>query len=352
MALKSSTKTKLRTVFSVTLTGVIIGPLFVSLAFGFDFERVLKGLIAGFTITFLSSIFETFIFQSKLKRLSFTLLFIIKTLFYVILISFTVITVWVVHESLLNNNSIFVTMATDDFKKFMTTGDFPKILIFAATVSLLINFFVLLNSLVGKGVLLKYVTGKYHSPVIEERIFMFLDLESSTSIAEKIGAVGYHKFMNNYFFDINDPIIESKGEIYQYVGDEIVVSWTLKNGVKNNNCIKCFFDISEKISSLAEKYQGAFGYVPGFKAGLHFGEAVIGEIGDDKKDIVFHGDVMNTTSRIQAQSKIMNKKLVISEDLLKLLSLDGKYKSEDAGTFMLKGKENEIQLFSIVKAGS
>jgi adenylate cyclase len=231
----------------------------------------------------------------------------------------------------------------------MIHGDFPTILIFSVSVSFLGNLFIQINDLVGRGVLLSYITGKYHKPVAEERFFMFLDLESSTTIAETIGPLKYHKFMNSYFYDINDPIAESKGEIYQYVGDEVVISWKKREGMKNSNCIECYFKIKETIDTLKNEYIKQFGLVPGFKAGVHFGEVIIGEIGDSKKDIVFHGDVMNTASRIQGQAKVLHKNLVISAEALKLLMLNGEYKTEIAGKFKLKGKEHETEIYSIEK---
>jgi adenylate cyclase len=350
MNLSVSTKSKLKTVLFVTAAGVVIGPLFVAIAFGNDLERIIKGMIAGFLITSLSSIFEIFVFTDKFKKLNFSILLAIKSIFYVLLISYSVLLVWVGHESMINNVSWLTTMKNPDFAKFIR-GDFMFILFFATSVSLLINFSVQVNNLLGKGVLFNYIMGKYHKPVVEERIFMFLDLESSTTIAEKIGPIAYHRFMNSYFFDINDPIVESKGEIYQYVGDEVVISWKKKKGIKNANCIECFFRICRRIDSLHEPYVKEFGMVPGFKAGIHIGEAVVGEVGDSKKEIVFHGDVLNTTSRIQAQAKSLNKPLLISEDLFLVLNSEGQlnsqYQLEFLGKTKLKGKEIESGMYSV-----
>src|SRR4030095_7694343 len=347
MALKANTKEKLKSVLIITISGMIIGVSFACIAFGFDIERVVKGLIVGFLISSLSSIFEKFIYEAYLKKLKFSVILIIRTLVYILVIYFSVIMVWVVHESTVNNRGFFETMRTDDFKHFMIKGDFPYILLFSITVGFIINFLIQMNSLLGKGVLRNYITGRYHKPKIEERFFMFLDLESSTTIAETIGPVKYHSFMNSYFFDINDPIVETTGEIYQYGGDEVVISWTKPNAVKNVNCINCYFKIRERIESLQNKYIQEFGLVPGFKAGVHFGEVVIGEVGDQRKEIVFHGDVMNTASRIQGQAKVFNKQFLISDDALKHLNLRNGYKSENMGKFKLKGKETETEIYSI-----
>lgn len=348
MSFGANTSAKLKNVIYITVLGGVIGPLFTCIAFGFDLERAVKGFIAGVLISALSGYFETFVFRGKLKKLKFSFVLLLRTLTYISIISFSVLMVWVAHEAMLNSRGIIDTIFTDDFINFITKT-FPYIFIFAFSFSFLMNFLVQINDLLGKGVLLSYVTGRYHKPKIEERFFMFLDLESSTTIAETIGPVKYHEFMNSYFFDINDPIIESKGEIYQYVGDEVVISWKKNNGIKDVNCIKCYFDIRDKIDSLQQIYIKEFGLIPGFKAGIHFGEVVIGEVGDSRKEIVFHGDVMNTASRIQGQAKVLNKQLLISEDALKQLELNSKYKTMELGSSKLKGKEIETMVFEITK---
>ncbi|MEO8210575.1 MAG: adenylate/guanylate cyclase domain-containing protein, partial [bacterium] len=91
---------------------------------------------------------------------------------------------------------------------------------------------------------------------------------------------------------------------------------------------------------------------PGFKAGLHSGQVIIGEIGDTKKEIVFHGDVLNTASRIQAQCNDLGKKFLVSADVLNKVKLPLEYTSESLGVFTLRGKSHEIELFHIQKSNT
>jgi len=128
-------------------------------------------------------------------------------------------------------------------------GLFPAIFI-----SFIISYLWQINSMLGRGVLLKYIRGKYHKPVSEDRIFMFLDLSSATTIAEKLGAQKYSGFLKDFFFDIDEIITDTKGEIFQYEGDGIIILWTVKNGIMNNNCVKMFFAAKEKIGKLKDRY--------------------------------------------------------------------------------------------------
>ncbi|MBL8017671.1 MAG: adenylate/guanylate cyclase domain-containing protein [Ignavibacteria bacterium] len=347
--MKQGLSSKLRTVFGAAIVGAVIGPLFTCIAFGFDIERAVKGLIAGVMISFLSAFFEKFVLETKFKKRNFSLVLAVRTLVYITVISFSVMFVWVVHESMLNSRGIIATIQHEDFSNFLTHV-FPYIFLFAMAISFMTNLVIQVNGLLGKGVLLSYITGRYHKPKMEERFFMFLDLESSTTIAETIGPVKYHEFMSSFFFDISQPVELSKGEIYQYVGDEIVISWKKQNAAGGSACLRCFFGIKERIDSLSERYIKQFGLIPGFKAGVHYGEVVIGEVGDLRKEIVFHGDVMNTASRIQGQSKVLNKPLLISEEALKHLNLDDDMTSEPLGSFRLKGKEVDIKIFEITRS--
>ena len=186
-----------------------------------------------------------------------------------------------------------------------------------------------------------------HKPKEEIRIFMFLDLKSSTTIAEQLGHIRYYNFLNDFFYDVSEPIEKSKGEIYQYVGDEITVSWLMGDGIQNMNCIKCFFEIIEVIKKLADKYKMQYGVVPEFKAGLHYGTVTLGAMGLKKKEMVYTGDVLNTTSRIQGLCNSYNAKLLVSKKLLDHINITDDYKLNKIGEVSLRGRKNSEVLFSI-----
>jgi len=340
-------KEKIRSVIYLSLPGLIVGPLFTAIAFNSEPVTILKGAIIGFMISFVSSVFEIYVFQNNFKKLKFISALLIRTGFYIFIISFSVVIVWIVHESSINNYSLLDSLMSNDFRNFIFNGDFKNIFIFGITFSFLMNFIWQINILLGRKVLLNYISGKYHKPRLEKRMFMFIDLTSSTAIAEKLGPVDYHKFINKYFFDIDEVIVSNKADVYQYVGDEVIISWINDRGFENLNCLNCFFEMRKCIEYLSENYLNTFSIIPEFKAGLHYGEVVTGEIGDSKKEIVFHGDVLNTASRIQAQSKTLGKGLLVSEDVIKKMELNGRYRKESMGKFRLRGKEQDITLYSI-----
>ena len=216
-------------------------------------------------------------------------------------------------------------------------------------------FFTLLLSLIyaavsenlGHHVLRNFFTGKYHKPIVERRIFMFLDMKHSTTIAEQLGHVKYYELLKDYYESMSDSIIHFKGEVYQYIGDEVVVSWKEQSGLDEGNCIKCFYAIKKNLRNQSDSFVEKYNVIPDFKAGIHVGEVTTGEIGALKKEIVFTGDVLNTTARIQSLCKEYKSDLIISDILLSALKNIASFSTTSLGELTLRGKSNPIHLFAI-----
>jgi adenylate cyclase len=209
------------------------------------------------------------------------------------------------------------------------------------------QLFLQINNKFGQGVFWNIIRGKYNTPREEERIFMFLDLNSSTTIAEQLGDKKYHAFLKDLFTDITNPILDNKGEIYQYVGDEVIVAWKYGEGIQNSKCVQCFFDIKFHLQQLNNKYLQQYGVIPSFKAGIHCGKVVAGEVGIIKRDITYSGDVLNTTSRIQDMCKEFNEEVIVSGDLAASLRLAGNFAAQTLGSIKLKGKQKEMLLIAL-----
>jgi adenylate cyclase len=175
---------------------------------------------------------------------------------------------------------------------------------------------------------------------------MFLDMKSSTTIAEQLGHVKFYALLNELFHEISGPVLATKAEIYQYVGDEVILTWPVKYGLENSNCVKAFFLFQERLQRNSENYKKNFGIIPSFKAGLHSGTVISAQIGDLKREIVYNGDVLNTASRIQNECNTYHKDCLISGTLMDSLKQVNGFIWEKINTVTLRGKETEVELFS------
>ncbi len=271
----------------------------------------------------------------------------IKGTFYTLLLIIFLCVLTLVTNSIRFNSSVFEPVVYNSLIVFMKEFSFWSVIIYAAIILDIALFYSEITTYLGNEVFYNYSFGKYVKPKQEVRVFMFLDMKSSTTIAEKIGHRKYFDLIKAYYADMTDAILETKGEIYQYVGDEIVVSWPEKKGLFNNNCIVCFHKICEVFEDKKSHYIEQFRLVPEFKAGFHIGEVTTGEIGIIKKDIIYTGDALNTTSRIQSECNNYGARALISEDLVIKLNSDPFFSLTEIGKLILRGKQDAIQLFAI-----
>ncbi|MGE0747231.1 MAG: adenylate/guanylate cyclase domain-containing protein [Rhodospirillales bacterium] len=225
--------------------------------------------------------------------------------------------------------------------------EFATSMAFSAAFAVVINVVMQLNRLLGRGVLASFFIGRYHVPREEERIFLFLDLVGSTALAERLGGLRFMDLLNRLYRDIGAPIIECRGDIHKYVGDEVIVTWLPDKGLADANCVRCAFAVMDRIALLADAYQRSFGVTPRFRAGIHIGAVVSGELGDLKQEIAFLGDTMNTTARLIDACREHDRSCIASADLVARLSNAPEMIVEPLGSIHLRGRQAELELLAL-----
>ena len=303
--------------------------------------------IAALLTGLLIGTLEILYFNKLFIQRSFSRKIIYKSIIYLAIIISFLVMLSAIANSLEFKTGIFNKRVWYNVWLFLSDYSFLSVAVYIASIIVVSQFYTEVSENIGQGVLNNFFTGKYHTPTEEERIYMFLDMKSSTTIAENLGHIRYFEMLREYYSDLSDPVIIYSGEIYQYVGDEVVVSWKLKNGLENNNCIQCFFAMKAALRKQSGKYNEKFGLLPEFKAGFHYGKVTTGEIGVIKKEIIFTGDVLNTTARIQGLCNFYKVDLLVSGDLVKQLDLSAwQIKTLDENA--LRGRDEKIELFTIL----
>ncbi len=300
---------------------------------------IVVGLLVGtIEVVWLGNLFGK---KSFLQKIGY------KSFFYTIFLLLIIFISYPIAAALESQISLFDPIVLDKLWDFLNNIEFASTMVsisFSLFVSL---FYSEISDNIGHGVLMNFFTGKYHKPIEEKRIFLFSDMKSSTTIAEQLGHIKYFELLREYYSDFSDAIVSHSGEVYQYIGDEIVISWKYEDGIKNNNCIHCFFAMKEALGKKTDWYNKTFGVAPTFKAGLHLGNVTTGEIGALKKEIIFTGDVLNTTARIQGLCNQYEVDILVSEDLINELQLQKEFQIISLGASALKGKEENIELVTI-----
>ena len=312
------------------------------------FKIFIFGTLANTCVGLLVGAMEILYLERVFAKKSLAKKIVYKTLFYTLIIFLVILIAFPIAVCLELNTDIFDKQVWNRLFIFLTSFTYLSTVLQLVVQVGASLFYAEISENIGHGILINFFTGKYHTPTEEKRIFMFSDMKSSTTIAEKLGHIQYFELLREYYNDLSDAIVKYSGEIYQYVGDEIIVSWKYKDGIENNNCIKCFFAMKEDLGKRADWYNEKFGLLPAFKAGFHVGKVTTGEIGALKKEIIFTGDVLNSTARIQGLCNQYEVDLLISDDLVKSLDLDSEFEIKSLGKNELRGKMKNIELYTLL----
>ncbi len=234
-----------------------------------------------------------------------------------------------------------------DWMLVLQSGD----IVFAIAATIVGSLLLGVDDLLGQGVLFAFVAGRYHRPRLEERALLFVDLRSSTATAERLGGPRFLDFLNAVFSDLSAAIAENGGEIHKYVGDEVIATWRLAPGRNEARVVSAWASARARLAAGAESYRREFGLVPDFRAALHAGEVVVGELGSLKKEIALIGDPMNTAARILDACRDLDSPALASLALLgRLDSLPDSIAPRAIAPLPLRGKAEPLELFALERA--
>jgi adenylate cyclase len=294
-----------------------------------------RGLLAGTIISIMLTALNIFVLQGPtrggVRRAPFLLHLTLKSLIYAVVFVFGVtVSAWLVPIGPFTGVQVGLTDAA-----------------FFIGLSLVVNFVLDMNSLLGQNVLLNFVTGRYFRPHVEERVVLFVDMKNSTAAAERLGEVNFHRLVSRFVADLTVAIVGQRGEIHKYIGDEIIVTWPLKLGLKDAHCVRACVGVIEQLEKLGPSYQSEFGLTVECRAGLHSGPVVVGEMGTIKKEIALIGDTLNTAARLVDYCRDSGESAIISAALLNQLAVPAGIAARAIGMVQLRGKKQPIELFAL-----
>ena len=180
-------------------------------------------------------------------------------------------------------------------------------------------------------------------------MFLLIDMEGSTGLAERLGPLAFHRLVNRFIDDLTQPIVAARGEIHRYVGDELIATWKLEEGIADGRCVAACFAAIDQLARRAPDYGREFGAAVTVRAGLHCGPVVTGEMGSVKREIVFLGDTVNTAARIQELCRETGDRVLASADLIDRLELPRGIAKRSLGDLRLRGKGADLALYALTK---
>ncbi len=308
--------------------------------------RVIFTVLVGLIMALLNTIMDWWMDRrDQTHKISFRKKLIILFIRQMLFIAFVAVLIYTVVKL------TFDMPPSSDFRDFFQRFRLGSFWLYSVFGAYTLDMIKAIDQKLGPGNLWKMMIGRFSKPKEMEKIFMFLDLQGSTSLAERLGNILYSEMIQDCFHDIS--VVRRHGaEVFQYVGDEVVLVWPPNQGLNSFNCIEAYFAFMRRINDKSEYYESKYGTVPFFKAGIHKGKVVLAEVGEIKREIAYHGDTINTASRIQDKCNEFNQSLVISQELLNAFDseeMEKVYSIKELGTVSLKGKDNTVNISGLQK---
>lgn len=241
-------------------------------------------------------------------------------------------------------------LLSNDFLDYVRFNPvFRQSLLFAIGMAVIGSLFFEFGTLLGLGTLRNLLTGRYVQPRREQKTFLLIDMKNSTGMAERLGPVRFHELLNHFFRDVADAAIECGAEIHKYVGDEAILTWAGDAGLDDGSCLACPFLTRSHIARHKAEYLERFGAVPEFRASLHCGEIVAGEIGDVRREIAYVGDTLNVAARLLDAAKDIGRDILVSRELLGRATLPAGLKAEPLPDLAVRGRVVPLAIAALAR---
>jgi adenylate cyclase len=328
---------KLRLLGIIALASAIGGVAFV-LPLGYtSVSGIAVGIAYGLLISVTIGGIELFVLQGPMRAwlgsLSFTAGLMVRSAIYAAII---------IPIQFFQLGSVIAGQSPDP-----SMSGFWIAIIYSVVFSIVMNLAFGITNIIGRRAFLNFVIGRYHTPVEENRFVLFVDIAGSTGLAERLGGVGIHRLLDRTFRLLTLSVVDYRGEVLNYVGDEVIVTWPERSGATDFRPLRCFMAMRDELARASSQLEREFGVVPRIRGSLHFGPVIVGEIGDIKRAIVFNGDVMNTAARLEELSRNVDGGFLASRAAMERFGPAPPFAVRDLGRLPIRGRADGIDVVGV-----
>jgi adenylate cyclase len=328
---------KLRLLGIIAIASVIGGVAFV-LALGYtSLSGIAVGIAYGLLISVTIGVIELFVLQGPMRAwlgsLSFTAGLMVRSAIYAAII---------IPTQFFQLGSVIAGQSPAPSMK-----GFWIAIIYSVAFSIAMNLALAISNIIGRRAFLNVLIGRYHTPIEENRFVLFVDIAGSTGLAQRLGGVGIHRLLDRTFRLLTLSVVDYRGEVLNYVGDEVIVTWPERSGATDFRPLRCFMAMRDELARASSQLEREFGVVPRIRGSLHFGPVIVGEIGDIKRAIVFNGDVMNTAARLEELSRNVDGGFLASRAAMERFGPAPPFAVRDLGRLPIRGRADGIDVVGV-----
>ncbi len=150
-------------------------------------------------------------------------------------------------------------------------------------------------------------------------VCIFIDLRDSTKLGESKMPYDVLFILNQFFAEMTEALRATGGYYAQFTGDGLMALYGHESDDIERTILQAFEGAAEmlrRIDGLNQHLESELPHPLRIGIGIHMGKAIVGEMGPPgRENISAIGDTINTTARLEAQTKGHGVPLVISKAL-------------------------------------
>ncbi|MEY9182539.1 adenylate cyclase [Bradyrhizobium sp. USDA 326] len=174
---------------------------------------------------------------------------------------------------------------------------------------------------------------------------MICDLRDFTKISDNWPRDDVIDLLNDYFDAMSEPIARHGGEILKFIGDGLLAIFPLSAPDACANLLHAVAEARQAMAALNERNSGTGRAPLNYGIGVHVGDVMYGNIGSTSRlDFTVIGPAVNMASRLEALTKTIGKKVLLSRAFAELVEKE--FALEHVGRHEVRGFNEPIDLFA------
>lgn len=178
-----------------------------------------------------------------------------------------------------------------------------------------------------------------------ELFILFSDLEGFTALSHQLEPEVVARLLNDYLDRLSAVVLEHGGIVDKYVGDAVVAFWgaPISRPDDGRKAALAGYAMWKAGEEFRKSVDPALPPIGRTRVGQHFGEAVVGNFGGERRiQYTALGDAMNTASRLEAANKTLGTSVVASREFVERSGLDW---WRPLGSVVLRGRAKPVDIF-------
>lgn len=182
-----------------------------------------------------------------------------------------------------------------------------------------------------------------------EMTILFCDIREFTAIAEMQTARDTFKWLNVFFENINQAVMNHHGFVDKYLGDAVMTVFD-RDTYHALDALEATAQICRSLEEFnRDRQQYDLDHPIRIGIGVHSGIGLIGTVGANQRmDTTVVGDVVNTASRLENMTKLYQCPVIVSNTVLDRLPSGHSFNFRWLDRAIPRGKKAELDIYEFL----